>query len=112
MIKAVNFIKLIRSFLITLVLVILFFNTSNGKLILIPFIICSIALLLKDLFIIFNKEKYLKIFDKLYIIGFFIFWFGFLIYFDYLCFIDKNYQLLIFSIPFWLVGIFFIKKKL
>lgn len=110
--KSINVIKLIRSILITLVLFILFFNISNEKLILIPFIICSIAIVLKDLFIVFNKEKYLKIFDKLYIFGFFVFWFGFLIYFDYLCYIDKNYQLLVFSIPFWLVGIFFIKKKL
>ena len=110
MLKSINILKLVRSFLLTIILCIIYFFTKNGKVIMIPFIFCSVALLLKDLFIVINKVKYIKIFDNIYIISFLVFWFGFLLYFDYLCIKDKNYQLLLFSLIFWLIGISIVKK--
>ena len=112
MFKLINSVKLIRSLLITLLLVLFYINTSNGKVILIPFIICSISLVLKDLCIMLNKEKFIKYFNKLYVVGFFIFWFGFLSYFSYLSIINKEYLMLLFSIPFWLIGIVIFRKKI
>lgn len=69
-----------------------------------------------------DREKYSKlgqvydklgvfqiIADKIYIIGFMIFWFGFLIVFDYFAFQQINkggMQLLLSSLVFWAVGIF------
>lgn len=87
-------------------------KTTNLKIAFIPFIICSISMVLKNVGLIFEKESMIAFFDKLFKIGFFLFWFGFLAVADYICIRDKNYDLLIFSLLFWIAGIYFIKKKL
>ena len=118
-------------------------NTDNyTKLIITPFLICGNAVLIKGIITLFQGFKLLKatkniesgttfeeteietiqmkikkvntITNKLYIIGFFIFWFGFLIVFDYIAIKDwpnGGSSSLLFSIIFWIVGIFvFINK--
>lgn len=66
----------------------------------------------KSLGIILNKEKIAVLFDKLFKAGFFLFWFGFLAVADYISVRDKNYVLTVFTLPFWLIGIYFLKRKL
>ena len=53
-------------------------------------------------------KKVNTITNKLYIIGFFIFWFGFLIVFDYIAIKDwpnGGSSSFLFSIIFWIIGI-------
>ena len=49
---------------------------------------------------------------KVYVVAFLIYWFGFLIYWDYSSFMDGNYMKILFSVPFWLGGIYFTYKRL
>lgn len=53
-----------------------------------------------------------NLFHKIFIIIFFLFWFGFLIFAAYICLRDENYGMLLYSGLFWIVGIIFAKKKL
>ena len=110
--KNIYFSRLIYIIFVTLILISIFIKTPNNKIILIPFLICSISLLGKNLFLILNKEKNSKLFHKIFIFSFFIFFFGFIFYWCYLSIINKTYSSLIFAIPFILIGIYFVKKKL
>ena len=109
--KSVYIIKLIRSILITVFIFWIFIKNPNFKLFILPFLICSISIIFKNLFVILEKYKLVTLFNKVYIISFLLFWFGFLIYAGYSSIINKNYSLLIFSIPFWLIGINLVRKK-
>ena len=57
-------------------------------------------------------KRLADIFSKLYTIGFLLFWFGFLSVAAFLCVRDKNYSTLLFTLPFWIAGIYVIKRKL
>ena len=78
----------------------------------IPFIICGIAALGKSICCIIKKETIAKKFSIVYIIGFLIYWFGFLCFWCYLNIKDRNYILVILSIPFWIAGIYIVRKYL
>ena len=108
----ITLIRVIYSIIITIILTNIYIKTPNNKLILSLFLICSISLLLKNIFILLNKYKYFKLFNKVYIISFLIFWFGFLMFWCYTCIINKQYLELFFSIPFWGAGIYVIRKRL
>ncbi len=77
-----------------------------------PFLICGISFVGKRIALVLNKEKYVMIFDKLFVTGLLLFWFGFLVVAVYICIRDKNYGMLIYTLPFWLVGIYVVKKRL
>ena len=116
--KGVFIARLFYMVIVTAFLFFLFFKSSDiiTKLILSPFLICSLAKGLENIFLIANKKDYAIICSKLYVVVFLIFWFGFLLYWCYFNFINKNYMLFFFSLPFWMVGIyiaykFFMKKK-
>lgn len=114
-----------------------------SKVIMIPFILCGIAVFIKSIFTFLqgiNMRKALKDFSnqdfsniekiekkqksfnkgtnfalKLYIIVFHCFWFGFLIFFDYSAIKDWNNggsALFLFSLLFWIAGIFSLRKTL
>ena len=59
----------------------------------------------------FNKNKIAKIFGKINTVSFFIYYFGFLIYWDYLAIASKDYILTIFSLFAWSGGIFIIYRR-
>lgn len=104
--------RLLYSILFMLILIYLYVKTPNGKIVLIPFLVCGTAVTLKNIFLLKEKDNYIMIFNKIYIVGFMLFWFGYLIYFSYISIINKEYSLLLFSIPFWIVGISILRKKL
>lgn len=110
--KVLITIQIIKNIFITILLFYFYINTSNGKIILLPFLICSVAILLRNISLLFNKFKYIDLFNKIYTLSFLLFWFYSLILWCYTSIINKKYNLLIFSIPFWLVSIFIIKKIL
>lgn len=51
-------------------------------------------------------------FSKLFTVAFLIYWFGFLIAAVFVCIRDKDYGMLLFTLPFWLAGFYVIKKRL
>lgn len=104
--------KIISSIFITATLLYFMANTPSPKIIFVPFLICSLSMAGQNIALLLNKEKIAIAFHKLFAAGFFLFWFGFLAIAAYLCIRDKNYSLLVFSIPFWVVGVCFAKNRL
>ncbi len=97
--------QIIVSVIVFLLLIWAFFkNQLIGKIIIIPFLICSVAIFGEKLFLILNKKKISNVFKSIFRIVFFLYWFGFLIFFDYICLRDNSYIFLLFSLLFWFVG--------
>ena len=108
-----NTFLIVRKILISIVAILIltwafFQNQLFGKLIILPFWVCSIAILGESIFTIFQKEKIAKIFSTIYRISFFCYVFGFLAYTIYYSITKKSYSLLIiaflsllFVIPFF-----------
>lgn len=63
---------------------------SNQKILFIPFIICGLAIAIKNIFLIQGKKKYVELFDRIFVLGFLLFFFGFLCFWCYINFINKN----------------------
>ena len=104
--------KLVTAIIVTILLTRSMIITPSPKIIFVPFLICSISMAMEQIGLIFNKRKFAILFHKLFTLGFLQFWFGLLIVGAYVCLRDKNYGLLLFTIPFWLIGIFLIKRQL
>ena len=110
----VNIIKVITIILLNFILFKVFINTKDItiKIILIPFIICFISVLFSILASILNKDIIVKLMKKIYVIGFLMFWIGFLIFFTYSIIKQENdYSMILFTIPFWLFAIYIIHKE-
>ena len=87
-------------------------KNHEPKMIFVPFLLCGVSMAGKNVALILGKEKYASIFTKFFIVGFLMFWFGFLAVGCYLSIRDKHYSMMIFLLPFWLVGIYLVRKKL
>mgnify|MGYP004503281023 CR=1 FL=1 len=111
-------------------------DTSMPRVVIIPFLICGLAVLIKGTVSlsqglnikkgmkdesisaesVFDKHEKLKItdkiFSKLYVVAFLIFWFGFLIAFDYFAIKQGQMSMLAVSLIFWIAGIYIAIKKL
>ncbi len=72
-----------------------FQNKLFAKVIISPFIICSIAMFFENIFLLLNKEKTANIFKYIFRISFFAYVFGFLAYIVYYAFAHKSYSFLI-----------------
>ena len=81
------------------------------RIVVIPFLIFGISLFIKNICLIFKKNKIAKVFSKINVISFFIYYFGFLIYWDYTAILSKDYVLVVFSLIAWVCGIFVAYKK-
>ena len=103
--------RIIYFLVITGMLIFIYNDVTENKFILIPFVICSASLLVKNILLLFDNNN-IAIFNKIYVIGFLLFWVGFLIFYCYICLISKEYLLLLFTIPFWIAGIYVIRKRL
>lgn len=105
--------RLIPTSLVAIFLISMIIRTPYffNRIIMLPFLICSLTEILKNIFLIIDKPKIARILNKIYQITFLIYWFGFLGYWCYLSSLDKKYSLLILSVPFWLAGIYIIYKS-
>ena len=103
--------KLATAIVTTVVLVYFLAKTPSPKILFIPFLLCSISSMGKNLGLLLNKKKFALFFDRLFKVSFFLFWFGFLIFACYIMIRDHNYRMLPFTLPFWLAGFFFFKRK-
>ena len=106
--------KLITSIAVTGILLKVLFNTNDlmTRIIVIPFLVFAVALGLKNSLIMMNKKALAIKVSKVYVVAFLIYWVGFLIYWDYVSFMDGNYRKVLYSVPFWLGGIYFTYKRL
>lgn len=103
--------NLILSILVTILLLYFMAKSTSPRIIFFPFLICSISMAGKSFARILNKQKLEHIFAKLFVLGFCTFFIGFLVLAGDISIRDKNYSMLVFSIPFWIVGIYLMKNK-
>lgn len=111
-------IQFVVSCILIFIFIWLFINSSDhiSRMFIVPFIISSFISLGLVISSFFRKIDWELLLNKLFIVIFLLFWFGFLIIATYISLINKEYSIVLFSIPFWIVGIFtiyknFIKKK-
>ena len=110
----INFIKqTITAIIVVIILTYFLFNSSNltTKIIIIPFLTFSLAFFLKNIFLISGKRNIAKIMKKIYVISFFVYYFGFLIYWDYITITNKDYMSFLFSLLAWFGGIYIAYKR-
>jgi len=113
--KIYNFIPLVAAGSTCAILLFIFLLASDLtiKIILLPFLYCSICISGQILGKIYKKEKIEKLFKKGYVLFFLFFWFGFLTFFTAgLIEQEGSYQSILYTIPFWIVGIFMVYKFL
>lgn len=88
--------KIIMSLIALIILMWAFFqNATWAKILIIPFLVCSFAMLCENLFLLLNKKKLSNIFKYIFRISFFVYVFGFLAYMVYYSFAYKSYSFLI-----------------
>jgi len=92
------------------------FGTNNDIMIRITFsalFFYSIGMFLHGLLPITLKSSQLagKIINYIYTAGFLMYLFGFLAVWDYYTILREEWILVIFSIPFWIAGIYIVKKN-
>lgn len=80
------------------------------RIIVVPFFTTSIGIFLQGLLPLFMIDKILaiKISKRVYMIGFLLYFFGFLIVWDYLTLRDSQINLFLLSFIFWIIGIYFV----
>ncbi len=88
-----------------------FKNKFIIKLFILPFIVCSIAVILENIFLILNKLKLSKIFRNIFYISFFTYVFSILTYITYYSIVNKSYSFLIFVFIFLFFIINLIKNR-
>lgn len=104
--------NLIASLFVTGIVLYLMAKTPSPKIIFVPFLICGLSLAGKSFGQFMVREKWVTVFHKLFILGFLLFWFGFLAAAAFISIRDKRYGMLMFTLPFWVVGFFLVKNKL
>lgn len=76
------------------------------------FLLLTGCYMLQNLCELINKPLWAKSFHKLFVIIFFLFGFGFLIVWSYAWIKENQYLPLIFTIPFWALGIYLVRRAL
>lgn len=104
--------KLITSIITFIILLYFVFKTTSPKIIFIPFLFCGIASIGKYIGLLIDNVKMAYFFDRMFKIVFFLSWFAFLIVACCMALRDRNYKMIFFTLPFWIGGLFFVKRKL
>lgn len=105
--------KSISSAIISGILIYLLFNSADllSKIIISLFLIFGISFCATNVLLVFRKNKLAEKVSKVYVIAFLIYWYGFLIYWDYVSILNKDFMSVLFSLIMWLVGGYFIYKR-
>ena len=103
--------KLAKAIIAAILLLFFMLKTASPKIIFIPFLLCAFASIGKNLGLLFHQKNLAIFFDKLFKIVFFLSWFGFLAIACYIMIRDDNLRMIPFTVPFWLAGFFFVKRK-
>jgi len=86
-------------------------NDLVSKIVVIPFTVFSLGLFLKNIFLMLDKKNLAKIMEIIYVIAFLIYYFGFLIYWDYVSIVNKDYMSVALSLSAWFGGLFVAYKR-
>lgn len=81
------------------------------KIVVIPFLIFSLFFCIEKILLIINKNKLAKKVSKVYVIAFSVYWFGFLICWDYISIVNKDIMSVLFSLPLWFGGGYIISRR-
>lgn len=103
--------KAITALLASAVLLYVLVTTPSPKIILVPFLVCSLSIAGREIALTFGKEKVAAAFRVLFNAGFLLLLFGFL-FAEVIYAKEGSYTLIVASIPFWLVGIALLKRLL
>lgn len=87
-----------------------FKNALPAKVMIAPFLVCTIAMFFKSLFELLEKPKGVLISQFIFRLSFFFYAFGFLLYTAYYSIVHKTYSLLLIVLLFVLFLIPFVKK--
>lgn len=103
----------VTSAIISGILVCLLFNAKDllSKIVILLFLIFGISFCARNILLVFRKDKLAEKVSKVYVIAFFIYWFGFLIYWDYVSIVNKDFMSVIFSLLMWFGGGYIIYKR-
>ena len=106
--------QIIISIIVSVILLNVLFTSTDlmTKLFVIPFIVFAVSLGIKNILIMLNKKSIAVKFFKLSTVAFLVYWFGFLMYWDRVSFVDGKYMQILFSVPLWLGGFYFTYKRL
>ena len=103
--------RLFTSISITIALIYFMTKTTSPKIILIPFLICSISVAGQCIAEMLKQDRVANIFRSIYKKGFFLFWFGFLAVGIYRCLQDRSYGMLAYLMIFVVAGILMMRRK-
>ena len=105
--------KTICSAFISGLLAYFLFKTNNllSKILISLFLVFGISFCITNVLLVFRKNKLAEKVSKIYVIAFFIYWYGFLIYWDYASISNKDYMSVLFSLIMWFAGVYFIYKR-
>ena len=100
-------VNLMSSIFICIFLFWLFANNDGtfGKIVFLPFLLCSFCFFWKIVAKIMGYKKLEKYFYKFYVFIFLMYWIGFILLYIYMALINHNFILLLYSIPFVIGGI-------
>lgn len=112
--KTVFITNIIRAIFVLMLLILIF--TRNGQLgihlMIVSFMLLTACYIAKNICNLFNKPIGAKFFHKLFVILFILFEFGFLIVWSYAWIKEKEYFPILFTIPFWIFGIYTFRKSI
>ena len=99
--------KLITSIAVAGILLKVLFNTNDlmTRIIVIPFLVFAVAIGMTNALVVMGKKALAVKMSKVYVVAFLIYW-------AYASFVEGNYMKILYSVPFWLGGIYFTYKRL
>lgn len=105
--------KSISSAIISGMLAYFLFKTNDllSKIVISLFLLFGASFCVRNILLVFKKNKLAEKVSKIYVIAFFIYWYGFLIYWDYVSILNKDIMSVLFSLIMWLAGGYFIYKR-
>ena len=105
--------KSISSAIISGMLAYFLFKTNDllSKIVISLFLLFGASFYVRNILLVFKKNKLAEKISKIYVIAFFIYWYGFLIYWDYVSILNKDIMSVLFSLIMWLAGGYFIYKR-
>lgn len=105
--------KSISSAIISGMLAYFLFKTNDllSKIVISLFLLFGTSFCVRNILLVFKKNKLAEKISKIYVIAFFIYWYGFLIYWDYVSILNKDIMSVLFSLIMWLAGGYFIYKR-
>ena len=106
--------KLISSVVITGLLSYVLFATEDTltRIVVLPFLTFGLAYFLQCVFLFLKKKQLAAVMNKVYVIAFAVYWFFFLVAWDYISIVNKEYVSVLFSLIPWIGGGWIIYRKL